>query len=380
MLGCVQAGDFDRTSTRYDHHGMELRFDRGVLQRPVRKDGTLVLEGHAARVHRPGDPLRYPHGNEYRDDGELRALVGQLKGIPVTLGHPRGLISEGAPARVVGRVDAAWLDGEHAAVTATITDRNAIDEIMAGTKELSLGYSTDVDGAGYQRGSRADHLAVVSSARCGASCSLRTDENTACACGCSGEIDRAGSRGESVRMAEKTDKQRADELETTVATLNAEVKRLEALIASGAHAAESEALRAAVARADAAEAKVAQLDEVLEKRADERAKLRTEAAAFVGAAVRLDGMTERQIHEVVIKRLDASLNIASENDDQVRGRYNTLTALATRNAESQRHISQVLSRTAATERKDDAPSHEDVENSRWKKTLSKGRDAAAEGR
>ena len=166
------------------------RFDRGSLQRPLRRSGSLVVEGYAARVHLPGDPLRYDHGNEYRDLPELKRIIGQLAGKPVVLPHPIKLIKRGATPRIIGRVDAAWLDGELAAVRAALTDRDAAAAVEAGTKQLSLGYELDhVDAAGFQRDSEVDHLAIVSMARCGDTCSLRTDARMDCAatCGCNAD-------------------------------------------------------------------------------------------------------------------------------------------------------------------------------------------------
>lgn len=166
---------------------MEVRFDRGQLQRPWRKGSALVIEGIAARVHKPGDPLRYAHGDEYRDLAELERIVSQLPGKPVVLPHPPKLIKRGAKPRVVGRVDAAWLDGELAAVRLTIMDGDAIAAVESGTKQLSLGYEVSLDAAGYQRDTDVDHTAIIPAARCGDACSLRTDERMDCSatCGCS---------------------------------------------------------------------------------------------------------------------------------------------------------------------------------------------------
>lgn len=366
-----------------------IRFDRGTLQRPLRRDGALVVEGYAARVHTPSDPLRYPHGNEYRDRAELEKLVAQLPGLPVTLPHPPGLLKYGAKGRVIGRIDSAWLDGDAAAVRMTITD--AVSEIESGVKELSLGYETDLDAANYQRDSRADHLAVVAAARCGKTCSLRTDastdEESHCACGCALQIDRPAGCGEighterETMADEKTDKQRADELETTVATLNTRIKTLEGDLAAGAQTAETEALRKEKLRADAADENVRKLEAKFADSVRARVSLVTQATAVLGTTVRLDDMSDRQVHEAVIKRLDASVNVASENDDQVRGRFNTLLSLNARNVESQARVAEILGRGNPTEAaRADSESYEDSERNRWKSTLKNGRNSAAEGR
>lgn len=360
-----------------------VRIDRGPLQRPTRAGKALVIEGHAARVHRPGDPLRYAHGDEYRDAAELRRIVEKLPGTPVTLPHPPGLIRDGAVGRVVGRVDSAWVDGEHAAVRLTVLDESAARAVEAGTKELSLGYACGIRTDGHQIETEVDHLAIVEKARCGATCSLRTDARLDCSATCAcAQIDPTNRVMESGTMADekKTDKQRADELDTANATLTAEVKRLEGIIAAGAQAAESDKVKELQTKLDEANAKIQRFDEALEKRSDALATLRLEAMRHLDAKTRLDGMTERQVHELVIKRLDASVNVASENDDQVRGRYNTLVALASRNVESQARVAEILGKVSTEAQRKDTESYEEIENNRWKKTLQRGRAAAQEGR
>lgn len=364
---------------------MEVRFDRGSLKRPERKGGALVVEGYTARTHKPGDPLRYAHGDEYRDLAELKRIVEQLPGKPVVLPHPPKLIKRGAKPRIVGRVDAAWIDGESAAVRLHITDAAAARDLEAARDradesakpQLSLGYEVDVDARSYQRDTDVDHVAIVGSARCGDKCSLRTDERMDCSATCACQL--VPSQGEEGIMADqKTDKQRADELETTVETLNQRIKTLEADIAAGAQAAETEALRKEKERADAADDKLRKVEQRYQADVRARVTLVAQASAVLGREVRLDDMTDRQIHETVIKRLDASVNVSSENDDQVRGRYNTLLALASRNAESQARVAEILGRGNEEQQRKDhaAESFEDHEKNRWKNTLKNGRTAA----
>lgn len=362
---------------------MEIRFDRGTLQRPTRRGDALVIEGYAARVHRPGDPLRYEHGDEYRDAAELKRLTDQLAGLPVTLGHPPGLLKSGAKGRIVGRIDSAWLDGDRAGVRLAITDAAAAREVESGTKELSLGYAVSVRSDGYQQDSEADHLAIVPAARCGATCSLRTDEvrlDCTKTCACSAQIDRSGAVTEASVMADKTIEERADELTGENKQLKARVAELEGLVASGAQAAESEQVKKATERADAAEAKVARFDETFQTAVRARTKLVQDASRVMGAEFRMDDMTDRQVHEAVVKRLDASADVKAVSDAELRGQFNTLVSLSAKNAESQQRVAEILGRTDSSEaRGDREQSWEDIENNRWKKTLTNSR-SAAEGR
>lgn len=160
-----------------------IRHDRAGARLAAPVDDR-IFEGRVARIHKPGDALKYPWGEEHRDAAELAEVVRQLPGTKVTLSHPSGLLSDGVPARVIGKVISARVDGDYAVATMEIADPAAVQVIKDGIQQLSLGYTCNKDSAGYQRQTRVDHLAVVPAARCGASCSLRADCADG-ACGCS---------------------------------------------------------------------------------------------------------------------------------------------------------------------------------------------------
>lgn len=154
---------------------------------------AALFEGVAARTQSPGDPLRYDTGPEYRDVDGLKQLVAQLPGKPLTLYHPDGLLREGAPGKIIGKVMSARVDGDRAVVTIQVTHPDGVAAIEDGTKELSVGYSCSLDDSRFQRNIKVDHLAVVPRARCGPTC--RIDGNDAqhdhsdgadCGCGCGG--------------------------------------------------------------------------------------------------------------------------------------------------------------------------------------------------
>lgn len=361
---------------------MEIRFDRGILQRPQRQGGVWILEGHAARVHRPGDALRYAHGDEYRDARELQKLTAQLTGLPVTLGHPPGLIKDGAKARVVGRIDSAWVDGEHAAVRATIVDETAIEEIESGTKELSLGYETSLDAGGYQRDTRADHLAIVSSARCGATCSLRTD-GVRLDCSCArAEIDRPVTVTEASHMKddERKDETRLDEIEVLRAQkeqLEKQLSEANALLKINLVTAENEAVKKERERADAAEAKIAKFGDTITERVRERSALLRIGSRRLGASARLDDVSDRHIKELVVKHLDASLDVKALTDSELHGHFLALTRLADRHDQSLQNAGDIMGRTQQPQApRADEESYDSMMKNAWK---TKSR-AAAGGR
>jgi hypothetical protein len=166
---------------------LQIRFDRAHFRLTplVRPFDLRVYQGRAARVQPAGDGLEYPWGTEYRDESELERIVAQLPGKSITLLHPGGLIAEGAPATIVGKVRAARVVDDHAVVDLETDSvgRDAIEGISVEggppdpekVHELSLGYTCRVDDRGFQRDTVVDHLALVPAARCGPTCALRTD-------------------------------------------------------------------------------------------------------------------------------------------------------------------------------------------------------------
>lgn len=169
----------------------DIRLDRGTLGAQLR---PRLFEGVVARTHAPDDPLAYSTGPEYRDLPELARIVEQLPGLPVVtyeppdhdnpLGHPASLLATGAEYHEIGRVISGRVDGDLAVATIYIHDEGALREITDGTKALSLGYRCRLDENKYQRGIKLDHLSVVWRARCGETCSLRTDAAEGSTCGC----------------------------------------------------------------------------------------------------------------------------------------------------------------------------------------------------
>jgi Uncharacterized protein conserved in bacteria (DUF2213) len=145
-------------------------------------DGRRIFQGRAARVHRRGDPLRYPERgvDEYRSPTELRNVRDQMIGVPVTLGHPTDLLANGASAKIVGEVVGANVIDDHLVVDIAIDDAGVIAAFAHETPQLSLGYQSKVDALGNQSDTDVDHLAVLvggTKARCGPTCSVRADSH-----------------------------------------------------------------------------------------------------------------------------------------------------------------------------------------------------------
>lgn len=351
-----------------------MRVDRGLLRRPQRIGHALVIEGHAARVHGPSNPLRYAHGDEYRDVAELQRIVGQLAGKPVTMRHPDGLIMFGAAAQVVGRVDSAWIDGDHIAVRLRVDNAEAIADIESGTKELSLGYATTVGDDGFQRDTDVDHMAIVPTARCGGTCALRVDGAEAEACACRHQIDHRKSASEGVRMADdkemstdeqlrflkakteelqlrvdsldadaKTQKGRADSLEQQLDVAKNDLEGERARHKKAVELAEGEEIKKLIARADAAETDLAKFRESIPTLINARAELLVRARTVLGTKCRFDASApDRTIEGAIIKHFEPTFRFDGLSDAQVKSRADALYESRMANAESLTRASEVL--------------------------------------
>lgn len=167
------------------------RVDRGALLAARRRpDGTLLLEGYAARE----GVLEYRNADgtirrELVPAATLAASASGLARLPVTLEHPRGDVTPDNVAKLgVGDTDGEVRveDGGYTRVRMAVRRRDAIDAIGAGKRELSPGYKVRLDespGVHPEHG-RYDavqvertynHLAIVDSARGGRTIAVRAD-------------------------------------------------------------------------------------------------------------------------------------------------------------------------------------------------------------
>ena len=168
-------------------HGRAIVTSCGVFS--YRKaDGTIRAE------------LRLPE-EVFRADS-----LSSMNGKPITNNHPNGLIKDNAnyaPVGFIGYSPSSCVDmqavtrkdktvrgitasdGIHVANDLTISDRNAIAEIQAGKRALSMGYACDIEDASgvwagvpynaIQRNIVYDHVAIVNKGRAGDSATIHLD-------------------------------------------------------------------------------------------------------------------------------------------------------------------------------------------------------------
>ncbi len=325
-----------------------------------------------ARVHPPGDPLRYDWGDEYRDVSGLKEILDQLQvSRPFTLSHPSDLISRGAVADVVGRVVSARIDGAFVIAQILVTDARAIATIDGGMHELSLGYTSRLDETGHQRDIKVDHLALVPRARCGAVCSLRADcDGQSCTCNVRtisynsvtmGEqpvqdivqpaaqpqrnivMDELQKKYADALAAAAQQKARADQLDIELKTVKSALtaSEIEATNAKAALVAEKGLTEVANTRADQAkqdaDALIAQVkldaQNGITAAVGARVQLLTEANQVLGIKDDRSAMDDQSIRLAVIKHVDNLDFPANKDPVFVQGVYaGSLARAATANA------------------------------------------------
>ena len=156
----------------------------------ITADGYLVADVRCARTgiqqYRASDIGLTGDGsvNVYRPEAVVfdKASLATFAGKPVTMGHPQDPVTaDNWRALAVGDVGTEIArDGEFVRVPLKLMDAAAIRAVQAGTRQISMGYSTGLsiedgvapDGTPYQAVQtgpiRINHLAIVSTARGGA--------------------------------------------------------------------------------------------------------------------------------------------------------------------------------------------------------------------
>lgn len=357
----------------------QIRQDRsGALAAPI---SARIYEGRVAKIHGPSDPLRYEWGSEFRNLDGIRSIADQLQSgkTPFTLLHPPGLIASGSSAKVIGHVITAHIDGEYVVAQILITDPEAERAIKDGTKELSLGYTSQLDSNHNQINIKIDHLSLVPRARCGPACALRTDcsgaidqpdvescpcniravsYNTVIANDSDGKLDQDNNMDElQKKLAEAlaeaaTLKVRADSAEAALATTKAALTAAE-IVSTNAQAAlvnekkltEAQTLRADQAKLDAenaiAQAKM-DADSALTTAVTARVQLMTEANTVLGNTEDRSALSDQAIRLAVIKHVD-NLDFSVDKDPVfVSGVYAGSLARAASAAASRSGVRQVL--------------------------------------
>lgn len=315
-------------------------FDRIPLD-SVKLDGAgnLIAAPRVARVgiyKYAGYELGRPEMREVRvfrppDEVFNRDTMRSLAGVPVTIDHPRELVTtENWADHAKGETasDDIVRDGEAVRVPFILRDANAIKIAQDQKHELSPGYTALIDWTAGEdeqfgaydavaRGIRYNHLAIVDKARGGSSCRIGDGEP---------EDEKVSNKqilvdGFSVEVTDQAEaainklldqrKSLTDELGET------KTKLADAEKAKGTLEGEKAALEKQL--------KDATDPAALQKAAADRASLCDKAKALVPAIV-TDGKTDDEIRKEVVTTKLGDAAAALTTDDAINGAFATLAA------------------------------------------------------
>jgi uncharacterized protein len=303
-----------------------LRFDIASATRPPRKrpGGTLVADAHLSRA----GVQRYRNSDgseriEYRPESEVfdPESMASFEMLPLTNEHPPDgeVTAENAKALSVGTTgDTIRRDGIHLASSIVVLDAAAVKLVEQGKRQLSCGYTCDLDmtpgvtphGERYdaiQKNIRGNHVAIVDVGRAGTA-RVRMDAATMVA------LDAADTAG-SITMDEL--KKALAELATATARADAAEKKL-ATVEGERDSAIAARDREAKARKDA--------DDGFGARVTARVALEAGAVRVLDAAdhAKVSAMSDVELMTAVVKHLDgddAVAKCAGKSVDYLRARF-----------------------------------------------------------
>ena len=306
---------------------MAKRFDIGTLASPtLMPNGSLIVD---AKLTRTG-VFKYanPDGSErleYRPESAVfdEASLATFPFTSVTNNHPDKMVTpETANAVTVGVVAGSVrkLDN-HVAAQLIVYDAKAISDIRAGKRELSCGYTADVDdtpgvspsGERYdssQSNIVINHVAIVDVGRAGPEAKIHMDS-----------ARQIPIKDEKITMDPEIKKKITD-LELAVLTETARADKAEADIKDQkARADKAEAFRdSEKERADKAEKQHQDSVDGLSAKVQARIALCTVAAKVLDGAD-ISDKTDREIKEASIKAITKFDCTADHSDEYVNARF-----------------------------------------------------------
>lgn len=267
---------------------------------------------------------------------------------PLTNGHVAdGLTPQNTGKFQVGSIINPHQDGEYVGARIQITDAQAIDDAQGGRRELSCGYSADIeitsgitsgidgvaDGLHYdaiQHNIRGNHVALVDKGRAGPDVSLRLDDADAVLILEQPPTPRAPAPKETVPMATQIKIDGVDfEVDASAAQavtkLQSRIDEQTEAIAVAKAEIEREKARADKAEEDLAAEKKAREDAEDPKRireaVDARLALERTVTPILGEDVKLDELGEDEIRKLVVVKTAKDGKVAKERLDGCDAAY-----------------------------------------------------------
>ena len=269
------------------------------------------------------------------DNTSARSFIGK----PITDDHPaEPVTSKNWKDLARGTVMGAMRDGEYLTFDLLLTDAEAIAKVDAGKRELSNGYSTDLqfgdftapDGTKCQARQTSivgNHVALVDRGRAGSNCAIK-DRFAACDALPADLLDRLTSIGDTPMKTLTIDGLKvpnvSDEAEAAIVKLQADKAAAERAL-SDATTAHDKALAAKDSEIDELKAKVVD-QAAIDKLADAKAQVVTRAKELLGdKAPDFAGKTVADVRRETVRIIKGDEAVADKSDDYVEARFDGLT-------------------------------------------------------
>lgn len=282
---------------------------------PEDRRGTVI------KVHRAASPLL---------DEET---INSFKSKPVTVLHPDELLSaETAKNELVGMTrDNLRSDGKFIIGDILIMDKDAIELIGEGTKELSLGYSADIiwcpgtsedgDYDAIMKNYSGNHVAIVPNGRCGSECKITDSKtnpnkkgNTAMdedivIAGVTHKVNKAVAKHvKDMEMEQEQAEKKDGDYEKKMEDMHAEKEKLEGKL-DGLKADMEEMKKHKVGDADISDLVSA------------RVELERKAQSIIGDSASFKGQTDRQVKVSAVKARNGMEIADSKHDEYVNAMF-----------------------------------------------------------
>ena len=227
-------------------------------------------------------------------------------------------------------------DGYHLACDMLITNKDAIADVEAGKRQLSCGYTCDLekadDGANHmgmpydyiQRNIRLNHVAIVDRARAGDAARIRLDSSDAELVEMEGTMKKIVLEG---NVEFQVDEKVAEHLTKVTARADA----AEAKVKADATAS-SDALAKEKARADVLDAELKKAKDPATIKAAVDAAVRLDNAAYMAQIKRDDKMSDLDVMKAVILKTDPAANFEGKDAVYIQARFDAAVAILEKQA------------------------------------------------
>lgn len=321
---------------RQDHRGL-YRQDVAILDATT----TRTPEGYirvTAKIARSGIQ-EYPDGQggvmrelRHPDDVFSQSALQSLTLLPVSNLHPPEFINPGNARKYqVGYSgESVTVDGRWITIPLVITDEEAIHDVEAGRRELSVGYTVDLideggvyDGQEYthrQTNIRGNHIALVDRARAGSEARINLDER-------GGNMD-----GKLITiLLDGIEYQASPEVQREITRLTRQLDEITTALKDAKKAIETSQAKLDEKTAEALDLKK-KLDEATDTATIEaRVKARLDLLAKASKIVKTEdllGKSDREIMAAVIHAKHADLDLANATDDYIAARFDAIIEAA----------------------------------------------------